>query len=68
MVQYMNDETIETRSFEVCDGHDFLKIPGQGWLELPKEKVNTAGETRIEWLDRLARTYDVSRENRMSES
>ena len=67
MVRYMNDEAVETTSFEVCDGHEFLKIPGHGWLELPEGKVNITGETRIEWLDRLARTYDGSRQNRVSE-
>ena len=44
-------------TLERCTGHAFLKIPSPEWLQFPSGKVNRAGETEPEWLDRLLRTH-----------
>lgn len=42
---------------EYCQDHKFLVVPGDGWYTLAEGKVNQAGETREEWLERLIKTY-----------
>ena len=49
------ETNIHTR--EKCTKHEFLKVPSPEWLQLPSGKVNRAGETEPEWLDRLLRTH-----------
>jgi hypothetical protein len=40
-----------------CEGHNFLRVPGEEWPKLREQEVNTCGETRDQWLERLARKY-----------
>jgi hypothetical protein len=50
-------------SVQGCEGHDFLRVPGEGWRQLREQEVNRCGETRDEWLERLAKKYDVDNKN-----
>lgn len=52
-VQRYKNETLN----ECCQGHGFLVVPGENYESLAEGKVNEAGETKEEWLGRLARTY-----------
>jgi len=36
-----------------CQGHDFLKVPGDGWKDLPIGVVNKQGQRFEEWLKDL---------------
>ena len=42
---------------EICWGHNFMKVSGEDWEALPPGKVNQAGETKEQWLRRLAKKY-----------
>ena len=44
---------MDERALERCVGHEFIKVPGPQWQRLNAGKVNTLGETEVEWLDRL---------------
>lgn len=44
-----------------CEGHDFIKIPGDEWQRLPDGKVNTLSESPDEWLNRIQEKYIVSK-------
>ena len=46
--------TIDREGIELCESHDFLKVPSDGWQDVPVGKVNKQGETEDEWLARLA--------------
>ena len=55
--QYGNTGTIDREGLELCESHDFLKVPGDGWQDVPAGKVNQQGETEEEWLVRLATVH-----------
>ena len=55
--QYGNTGTIDREGLELCESHDFLKVPGDGWQDVPAGKVNQQGETEDEWLVRLATVH-----------
>ena len=59
MQEYNIEGEIETgiTTLERCTRHTLLKVPSPEWLQLPSGKVNRAGETELEWLDRLLRTH-----------
>jgi len=40
-----------------CQGHDFLKVPGNGWKDLPIGVVNKQGQSFEEWLRDLQKKY-----------
>ena len=40
-----------------CQGHDFLKVPGDGWKDLPIGVVNKRGQSFEEWLKDLQTKY-----------
>lgn len=54
--QCMNKHNQEPHS-KRCQGHQFLRIPRVDWEPLPQGHVNRIGETREEWLRRLADKY-----------
>jgi len=33
-----------------CKGHDFLKVPQDGWMDFQEDFVTTGGVTAEEWL------------------
>lgn len=59
MDEYRNNEIVEMDAFEVCKGHEFLKVPRPGWAELEAGKVNERGEREEGWLERLGKEYRV---------
>jgi len=40
-----------------CQGHDFLKVPGKEWKDLPIGVVNKQGQSFEEWLKDLQKKY-----------
>ena len=40
-----------------CQGHDFLKVPGDGWKDLLIGVVNKQGQSFEEWLKSLQKKY-----------
>ena len=54
MEEYGSTRKIDREGLELCDSHDFLKVPSDGWQDVPVGKVNKQGETEDEWLARLA--------------
>ena len=54
MEQYGTTGTIDREGVEFCENHEFLKVPSDGWQDVPEGKVNKQGETEDEWLARLA--------------
>ena len=54
MEDYETIRKIDKDGVELCESHDFLKVPSDGWQDLPVGKVNKQGETEEEWLARLA--------------
>ena len=52
--EYLSTRTIDREGLELCEDHDFMKVPGDGWQDVPAGKVNKQGETEDEWLARLA--------------
>ena len=54
MEEYGSTGTIDREGLELCESHDFLKVPSDGWQDVPVGKVNKQGETEDEWLARLA--------------
>ena len=54
MEDYNTARKIDRDGLELCESHDFLKVPSDGWQDLPVGKVNKQGETEEEWLARLA--------------
>ncbi len=54
MEQYETGRTINREGSELCESHEFLKVPSDGWQDVPVGKVNKQGETEEEWLARLA--------------
>ena len=44
-------------ALELCVGHTFLEVPSPEWPQLPSGRMNTAGETEMEWLDRSLQTH-----------
>ena len=53
MEDYKTTRKIDRDGLELCENHDFLKVPSDGWQDLPVGKVNKQGETEDEWLARL---------------
>jgi ankyrin repeat protein len=43
-----------------CHDHEFLKVPADGWSDLPEGKFDSAGRTFVEWLKDLQVRYDLS--------
>ena len=54
MEQYKSTPRIDREGLELCESHDFLKVPSDEWQDVPVGKVNKQGETEDEWLARLA--------------
>jgi ankyrin repeat protein len=54
MERYNRGESVRN-----CEGHNFLKVPGEDWAKLREQEVNTSGETKDQWLERLVRKYEV---------
>ena len=54
MEEYNSTRTIDKEGVELCENHEFLKVPSDGWQDVPAGKVNKEGETEEEWLARLA--------------
>ena len=54
MEDYKTIRKIDRDGVELCEGHEFLKVPGDEWQDLPAGKVNSVGETEEQWLTRLA--------------
>ena len=54
MEEYKTTRTLDRDGFELCENHEFLKVPSDGWLDVPVGKVNKEGETEEEWIARLA--------------
>ena len=54
MKEYGSTGTIDREGLELCESHDFMKVPSDGWQDVPVGKVNKQGETEDEWLARLA--------------
>ena len=54
MVEYETTRKIDKEGKELCENHDFVKVPSDGWQDVPAGKVNKQGETEDEWLARLA--------------
>ena len=54
MEDYKTTRKIDRDGVELCESHDFLKVPSDEWQDLPVGKVNKQGETEEEWLARLA--------------
>jgi hypothetical protein len=46
-------------SVQGCEGHNFLRVPGEEWRQLREQEVNRCGETRDEWFERLVKKYRV---------
>lgn len=59
MEEYRKNGMVKMDAFEVCKGHEFLKLPRPEWTELEAGKVNERGETEEEWLERLGKEYEV---------
>ena len=57
MEQYKSTPMIDREGLELCEAHDFLKVPSDEWQDVPAGKVNKLGETEDEWLARLAIRY-----------
>jgi hypothetical protein len=41
-----------------CRGHEYLKVPGDDWKNLPDGVVNMEGQSFLEWLTSLKERYD----------
>ena len=54
MEEYKSTRKIDIVGVEFCENHEFLKVPSDGWQDVPEGKVNKQGETEDEWLARLA--------------
>ena len=54
MEQYQITGGINRDGLELCESHEFLQVPSDGWQDVPVGKVNKEGETEEEWLARLA--------------
>ena len=54
MGEYQTTRKIDKEGTELCENHEFLKVPSDGWQDVPAGKVNKQGETEDEWLARLA--------------
>lgn len=54
MEDYKTNRKIDRDGLELCESHEFLKLPGDGWQDVQEGKVNEQGETEEEWLARLA--------------
>ena len=54
MEKYGSTGTIDREGLELCESHEFLKVPSDGGQDVPVGKVNKQGETEDEWLARLA--------------
>lgn len=54
MEDYKTTCIINKEGSEICEDHEFLKVPSDGWQGVPVGKVNKQGETEDEWLARLA--------------
>ena len=59
MEDYKIFRKIDRGHLELCESHDFLKVPSDGWRDLPAGKVNKQGETEEEWLARLVIELEV---------
>jgi Ankyrin repeats (3 copies) len=46
-------------SIRTCKGHKFLKVPGNDWEWLTDLHVNKLGESKDQWLERLAKKYQT---------
>ena len=57
MEEYESTPRIDREGLELCESHDFMKVPSAGWQDLPAGKVNKQDETEDEWLARLAIRY-----------
>ena len=53
MEDYKETLKIDKEGLELCESHDFLKVPIAGWQDVLVGKVNKQGETEEEWLARL---------------
>ena len=68
MEDYKITGKVEKDDSELCESHEFLKVPSDGWQDLPAGKVNKQGETEEEWLARLATELEIDhRENEIPE-
>lgn len=47
----------------LCQGHPFLHVPPHTADTIPEGKVNSQGESRDEWLSRLAKTYSLPQQS-----
>ena len=54
MEEYQTTRKSDREGTELCENHEFLKVPSDGWQDVPAGKVNKQGETEHEWLARLA--------------
>ena len=45
--------------FPWCRGHEYLGVPCDGWVKLPKGVVNEEGQTFEEWLMGIRRKYSL---------
>ena len=59
MEEYKIIRKIDRDELELCESHEFLKVPSDGWRDLPPGKVNKQGETEEEWLARLVIELEV---------
>ena len=59
MEDYKITGKVEKDDSELCESHEFLKVPSDGWQDLPAGTVNKQGETEEEWLARLAIELEV---------